>query len=428
MSRHSPSSSGPESASLAPPPPIVEASRGRPEATGEPHAQVGPIRSSRDRLIQLDVLRGIAILLVLGRHPAAIPEEARGFVPLADFCFRFGWTGVDLFFVLSGFLIGGLLFLEIKARDHLDVRRFYVRRAFKILPIYVVFLAVAVGLTVTKTGWTLPVSNRGLVKAVVVNLLSLQNYLRTPWMHTWSLSVEEHFYFVLPLILAFLGVRRAGPGAVRSLPVVPAMTAAAIVSCTVTRLLTFRVGHYDVWKNYFPTHLRMDGLFFGVFLAYVYHFKPRIMARVAGHRLALVVAGLALLAPMTVLKLEESWFVPTLGFCWLYLGYGMILLAFVTTPVGEGWAGKVLETRFARALAFVGVYSYAIYLFHMDVTRMAVRRLGEVAHLGSLPFDLGYPVITAAYVAASVGLGYATSRLIEAPSLALRNRLFPPRD
>jgi peptidoglycan/LPS O-acetylase OafA/YrhL len=84
------------------------------------------------RLSQLDVLRGVAILLVIGRHPVVEATAAGRIAPLANLWYHFGWTGVDLFFVLSGFLIGGLLFAELRRTGRLNVSRFLIRRAFKI--------------------------------------------------------------------------------------------------------------------------------------------------------------------------------------------------------------------------------------------------------------------------------------------------------
>ena len=83
-------------------------------------------KSSRN--LQLDILRGIAIVLVLIRHPVMRPDEAGSLSPVAKILHNFGWTGVDLFFVLSGFLIGGLLIKEIKNSSRLDVKRFIIRR------------------------------------------------------------------------------------------------------------------------------------------------------------------------------------------------------------------------------------------------------------------------------------------------------------
>ena len=81
---------------------------------------------SKKRLRQLDILRGVAVLLVIGHHVILQPEESGMFQPLVNVLIRFGWSGVDLFFVLSGFLVGGLLFSELRSRSVLDVRRFVV--------------------------------------------------------------------------------------------------------------------------------------------------------------------------------------------------------------------------------------------------------------------------------------------------------------
>ena len=97
--------------------------------------------STRGRLPQLDLLRGVAILLVLGHHGAVLPDKAGMLRPVAMLWHRLGWTGVDLFFVLSGYLIGGLLLAEIRASGRLAVGRFLARRAFKIWPGFFAYLA-----------------------------------------------------------------------------------------------------------------------------------------------------------------------------------------------------------------------------------------------------------------------------------------------
>ena len=86
----------------------------------------------KKRMIELDVLRGVAILLVLFHH-RVLPGRGTGIMKIpATMLERFGWTGVDLFFVLSGFLVGGLLFNELRTKGEIDLRRFIVRRGFKI--------------------------------------------------------------------------------------------------------------------------------------------------------------------------------------------------------------------------------------------------------------------------------------------------------
>ena len=101
----------------------------------------GPALDPRKRVFALDVLRGVAILLVLPSHHVPLNGEIGWLNHVNDFFERFGWTGVDLFFVLSGFLIGGLLFREVKQTGRLDARRFLTRRALKLWPAYFALIA-----------------------------------------------------------------------------------------------------------------------------------------------------------------------------------------------------------------------------------------------------------------------------------------------
>src|SRR5262245_48091619 len=113
--------------------------RQTPSEAADSHAGARPARTRR---LELDVLRGVAILLVLQHHPQLSPLWRSGILqPVALSLWRFSWSGVDLFFVLSGFLIGGLLLDELRRTGTLDVRRFFIRRAFKIWPSYFVLLA-----------------------------------------------------------------------------------------------------------------------------------------------------------------------------------------------------------------------------------------------------------------------------------------------
>jgi peptidoglycan/LPS O-acetylase OafA/YrhL len=106
--------------------------------------------------------------------------------------FRIGWIGVDLFFVLSGFLISGLLFLEYRSAGELKLARFFLRRGLKIYPAFWAMLFASVlGLVLAGK------SVRGI--AIAGELLFVQNYTQSIWEHTWSLAVEEHFYLLLPL-------------------------------------------------------------------------------------------------------------------------------------------------------------------------------------------------------------------------------------
>jgi peptidoglycan/LPS O-acetylase OafA/YrhL len=143
------------------------------------------------RNLGLDVLRMLTILLVLGRH-IDLPENPS---PLLMAWKRGGWVGVDLFFVLSGFLISGLLFTEYSRFLRVDISRFLIRRAFKLYPAFWIMLCLTLVVRTVRGEPIPPLSLSG-------EILFLQNYIGAIWNHTWSLAIEEHFY----LMLAFLVV------------------------------------------------------------------------------------------------------------------------------------------------------------------------------------------------------------------------------
>ncbi|HEY2588148.1 MAG TPA: acyltransferase [Tepidisphaeraceae bacterium] len=372
------------------------------------------------RMVQLDVLRGVAILLVLCRHPVLPWSFAGPLQPVVLRLYHLGWTGVDLFFVLSGFLIGGLLFDEIRRTNRLDVKRFLIRRAFKIWPAYLVFIAYVFALLAWQhhSAWY-------ALHEVSPNLIHLQNYLHTEGGvargHTWSLAVEEHFYLALPLFLLAVIGRRRRPGA--PIPAIGVAAVALIVLCTGLRLLVNPYPPFDWWHIIAPTHMRIDGLFFGVLLAYVYHFHPRRLAGFARHPWALIFAGLILILPMAIVDQGDRPFVWTIGLTMLYLGYGCILVAFVHAQPGRGLLGKAIASRVAAVVAGIGVFSYSIYLWQMEpagLLRFWLDRHPPLHHL-----SLCWLVTTLTYIAGSIVLGVVLSKVIEMPVLALRDRNFP---
>jgi peptidoglycan/LPS O-acetylase OafA/YrhL len=379
--------------------------------------------TDKSRLVQLDILRGVAILLVIGRHPVILPSDAGVVKPLANLWLRFGWTGVDLFFVLSGFLVGGLLLKELRTRSELDVGRFIVRRGFKIWPSYFVYL----GFVLLELLYKYRHGHAWLwysLRAIAPNLLHVQNYLGTPREHTWSLAVEEHFYLMLPLLLLMLVRRRQSR--VTAIPEVPIIAIALIIICTGLRCLTPAGRSFSFYHHMYPTHLRIDSLFFGVLLAYLYHFKSERLAAVGAHRATLLITGIALVSPMMVASVRSR-FVWTFGFTFLYLGYACILLAMLYAPLGVGWLGRFCGSRLARILAFVGYFSYPVYLWHIDAARLPLEFLVHRGVLNGLPPALRWVAATGAFTVAAVAAGVVLGLLVERPALALRDRLFPAR-
>lgn len=352
---------------------LPQTRRAGPQLTTQTDDARRDARKARPRMLQLDILRGVAILLVIGNHRFMDPIEGGHLRPLLSLWLRFGWTGVDLFFVLSGFLVGGLLMEELRTWGTVDVHRFLVRRAFKIWPSYFlyigfVFLAVCYQVGPAKA-----------FMALLPNLMHLQNYLGSPRGHTWSLAVEEHFYLVLPFFLLWAAnnfqLRRRSQrtrsqrtrshqqyigNQAEAMQAIPLVAILLLVGCTALRVFFNLHQPFSLERDVFPTHLRLDSLFWGVLLAYIYHFRPDLVQRLNSHRAALALLGLMLVSPMMVLKEYGSAFVWTLGFTLLYLGYGCLLLAAVLTPLEESRAGRLMNSPAGRALAAIGLFSYPI--------------------------------------------------------------------
>ena len=379
-------------------------------------------KSESKRLRQLDILRGVAVLLVIGHHVILQPEESGIFQPLVNVLIRFGWSGVDLFFVLSGFLVGGLLFSELRSRSVLDVRRFIIRRGFKIWPSYYAYLLTVFLILLAREHGNV---HRALGH-ILPNFFHIQNYLGTARPHTWSLAVEEHFYLLLPLLLLLL-LRFGKRGRLPSISYFPFIAIGVMVLCTGLRYLAIAHQPFNPATNYNPTHLRMDSLFFGVLLGYLYHFKSALLERIARHRRSLLFLGLALVCPMMVIDIRTGWFVSVIGFAMLYVGYGLILLAVVYTPIGEGKLGKLMGSSFGRLLAFVGFFSYPIYLWHIDAARLPLQYFAERGLFGVLPSSWRFILITSIYVVLATAAGVILGTLVEKPALAFRDAFFPSR-
>ena len=388
--------------------------------TSSPHSVAESEPRAPNRMVQLDFLRGIAILLVINFHGVILARSAGPLSPITVHLNRMGWSGVDLFFVLSGFLVGGLLFKECLSTGGLDVRRFLVRRAFKIWPsyyLYLLYLAVLLHFTDL-------VDRAGSSKSLVPNLLHYQNYVIPPRGHTWSLAIEEHFYLILPLLLLLLV--RPGKGAANRLNAFPWIVGAVAGVCLTLRYLTSFHTPWAQVTHYFPTHLRIDSLFFGAALAYFYHVRPEIIARLMRYRRLIFFVGLALIFPATLYQVRTK-IMSTIGFTAMYLGYGCILLSVVHTAVGKGIGGRFLASRLARAIAFIGVYSYPIYLWHIDCMTLPLKHLAKHGFLGGLPGSLRWLAFMTIYIAGATLAGVIMGRIVEKPALKLRDRLFPSR-
>jgi peptidoglycan/LPS O-acetylase OafA/YrhL len=324
----------------------------------------------------LDVLRGVAILLVIGFHLNC------GSV------FRAGTVGVDLFFVLSGFLISGLLFADYQRFGAIRLKRFWVRRAFKILPPVYFFLSVLFVLLRNRQMFPL----RGFIASAAFCF----NYfeVRGPLGHTWSLSVEEHFYLLLPLLLWFL---------IRKFPDDPFRYLLPVFGGVVTLTFVLRIFN----SNTDLTHLRIDALFTGVALRYLREFRSQWFQRLKAQWA--LISGLLFWLPAMLLLSHPSDVVRSALYVWIELASACLV----------GWCFTHDEQRIFRSLpmrllAGIGFYSYSIYLWQQPVASYFV--------------SFGHsPLTKLAGFAVCIGIGVLMARLIEIPALRIRDRYFNSR-
>lgn len=325
---------------------------------------------------------------------------------------------------MSGFLVGGLLFAELRKRGSVDIGRFLIRRLFKIWPSYFFYLLILAGLFQTGLGHAFTRRRYLNLGSLIPNLMHLQNYLGTGRGHTWSLAVEEHYYLALPLVVAALGSSALGRrlGLRRS---IPWLAVFLMIACTAARLAILPSSPYDKFTHYYPTHLRIDGLVFGTLLAYWYHFHGPAVKIVAARRRILGLAALALVVPFGALRAEAA-ITYTVGYTMLYLGYGCLLLSSLGGSDPEPKVRPTAGATLARACASVGVVSYPVYLWHIDLARNPLIGLVvDMDLLGSLASEARWIVAMSLFAATSVVTGAVMARIIERPSLALRDRLFP---
>lgn len=360
--------------------------------------------SKVNRLRELDFLRGVAIILVLFRHQ-----------PLFSFTTRMGWIGVDLFFVLSGFLVSGLLFKEHKSYGSIDGTRFLIRRGFKIYPIYYLFYLV----------YLIPFFlNDQSIKLgkVVADLLFVQNYF-SGWGYTyaasWSLAVEEHFYIGLVVVFYFLfkGEHLKGKVFNPNNSKTEKIIIWILVGVLILRVLSnYLLPQYEV-KNFTMTHLRIDSLLFGVLIAYAYHYKREsFISHFIRLKNYLWIVVLLFLSFTPFINPVESIFVKTVGFTLVYLAFGILLCYFILIPTVNRWLDKILSKFVVDLVAKIGFCSYSIYIIHTFVIHM-VKKIGISNHY----------LLFIIVAVASCGIGLLMTYLIENKVLDYRNRMFPSR-
>ena len=360
---------------------------------------IDPRFRNRERQPGLDLLRALAIIVVVIYHTGIF-----GFA-LPGHWHRFGWVGVDLFFVLSGYLIGGQLLAPLERRQGINFPRFFVRRGLRILPAYFVIPAIY---------FSLPsVREFPEISPLWKFLVSVQNiglHGGTAFSHAWSLAIEDQFYLALPLVLLLVSRwKRAG----------------VIVPCAVV-LGGIALRAFLAWRNpgdtgvsdrgfqlwiYYPTWTRLDPLVFGVVLAAIERFRPNWWERLMIAARWLWLPGLVAIVYGLYLG-ENDLTIATCIWQFPLIAFGMAAL--LVCGVSPRLPFRRIEVPGA---AFFAIIAYSVYLSHKLVIHAAIQFCSNhnIA-LTSVPAFL--LVETSIY-----GTGLILFLSIERPFLQLRHRL-----
>jgi peptidoglycan/LPS O-acetylase OafA/YrhL len=352
------------------------------------------------RVTELDGVRGLAIALVLVWHygvcqlkapPGSVGESILRLLSMT-------WSGVDLFFVLSGFLIVGIL-LDVKGSPTY-FKTFYLRRACRILPLYVLLLATFVYLP--RAGVENPWLFEGTIPlwsyATFTQNLQMLGGLGPNWVAvTWSLAIEEQFYILIPMVVAALPRRR-----------LCGLFVALIVLSPVLRWVIGGLGAFVL------PFARADSILLGGLLAAVIR-NPEGLGRLERYRGASKVAAALLGCGFVVLSFTSNHIGGVLNHLCLALFYGTLVVVVLVDT--ECLFSRVMRSR---VLVWLGLRSYAIYLLHQGLSGLVHQRLNG----SPFPFIDGPRglAVTLLALAATFAVAELSFRFFETPILAYGRR------
>ncbi len=358
-----------------------------------------PKPHSLPHLRELDGMRGIAALLVFFHHlcSASIHPEREHWGPgvlALHNLFQYGTAGVDVFFVLSGFLITSLLIRDRESPAF--YRDFYWKRALRILPLYILCL-LGVLLCIPHSGGSVLLS--ALFIANFANVFHVQ--ATGPF---WSLAIEEQFYLLWPTV-----VRR------RSISTLGHWALAIAAGAVLLRFASAAVGHF----NYYLTFLRCDGLAVGALLACRFERRQREHLRLSTDSLLFITALLVgILLCAVPFALPSAANILAIAAAFRQTGITLICGGIIGLLIAHT-ESRILAPLRSPGLTFFGLISYALYMTHLYVLRVYEHLRGPLAAGDSRAYATRLLVVFAITIAASLLSRY----LVELPALSLRKRV-----
>ena len=360
------------------------------------------------KLYGLDHLRAFAICIVFLFHYQipyfGHPEWLESFA-------KFGWTGVDLFFVLSGFLISSQLFFQIKNGIEISFKDFFLKRFFRILPLFWFVTAIYFLIPVFREREALPPLWKLLTFTQNFGL-NIQDF--GTFSHCWSLCVEEHFYFFFPLVLIFLQSTKLFHKSYLIL-ILLFLFGLAIRFYSWENLYLPNSNKDNAWLFwykyiYYPTYNRLDGLLTGVSIAAIYQFLPNFWDKLSKFGNHFLVLGVLILISAYVLCEEERSFYATIfGFPLIALGYGFMVLGSVCPSCFlYKWNSKITS--------LIATLSYGIYLTHKGIIHLTQQLLLY------FDVDINNNLTLVICILTCVLIAYILHKVIEKPFMELRTK------
>ncbi|MBA5638634.1 acyltransferase [Duganella sp. LX20W] len=364
------------------------------------------------RIDGLDTLRACAIVLVLMSHYSVVVSHKATF----GFLTNMGWMGVDLFFVLSGYLIGNQILSPLARGASFSLPTFFARRLLRTVPNYLVVLALYLSLPAQLGG-----SHTAPLWRFLTFTQNIGLHFGETFSHSWSLCVEEQFYMILPLAALLIAARR------HALQWGWLVLVGAIVAGMVVRGWAWMAHGRNTISDvdfavhvYYSSFARFDELLPGVAIALLKNFHGGLYQAILRRGNALLVAGLAALSTMVYLFLHH-YQVDDYGFTFpmMTFGYPLLAASFAVLTLAALSPNSLLHRVRVPGAEQLALWSYALYLAHKPIYKLVLEPLGR------WQVDTDAPAGIALVLAAALLGGWLLYRLVETPFMRARARWFP---
>lgn len=368
------------------------------------------MESTARRLPGLDLLRAIAVLWVITFHFHLLADD----MPLSSFG-QFGWMGVDLFFVLSGFLIGEQLLRPLARGEKLSYKNFFIRRTFRTLPNYFFVLALYFLFPLLREHPNIQPLWKFLT---FTQNFGLSRIDARAFSHAWSLCVEEQFYLALPFLAGFVFKGKTARTLCLwfGIIVVAGIILRAGIWIYIVKpqeivLSSISFASFFAEHIYYPTYARLDGLLVGVALALIKVFRPKLWLAMLGHGKRFLVLGLVILA--VVISRSTGHYNLTAA----ALAYPLIAFAFGSLLVASLSPKIWISQHHIPGVQFMASLSYVMYLIQKMVFHVCGQFLHQLGH-NSHTFG-GFAIMMVVLIIVS----FVIYSVIEQPFMNLRQKL-----